>query len=318
MKNKHASFAEKVQKGEKVVLYELLPFPTNLTKRDIAHSVSFVTAMVKNFPIDAINIPEVREETRNGTRQGTEISKLEPRIVASYLQNDVDLIINRPIVYLPWSKQKKWLQETHNQFGINTIILVGGESRSIIYPGLSVTDAAATILRDFPQVFLGGITIPTRKGEAKRVLQKSLSGIEFFTTQVLYEAKAIKQFLKEYWELCQKQAVAAKMIVLSFAPATTARDVDLMKWLGVDIPKKTYEFLATGWLGMGRRSVQICKEILEEILEFVERHQIKIPLGLNVEHINRHNLESSFILLESLSQSYLGNQYVQRRNTFYE
>lgn len=317
-KNKNL-FAEKVKNGAKTILYELLPLPQNLSAEDIDSSFSLFAEMIKTFPVDAINVPEVREETRSGTRQEEEIVKLEPRKVCSHLQKhiDIDFVVNKPIVYHPWQKQKRWVFNTSKSFGIDNIILVGGESSSVQYPGLSVSEAAKEIQKEYPQIVLGGITIPTRHEEARRVLQKSLSGVTFFTSQIIYESSSVKKFLKDYWELCKQKEIQPKMIFLSFAPVAAPRDVNLLQWLGVVIPKDNHKLLTTGWLGMSWRSLKLCQEILEDILEFVERQSIRIPLGLNIEHINRHNLEASFILLEKLSTIYNRPAFAERRMPLY-
>jgi len=304
--NRQLSFVQKVRQGEKTTLYELLPLPRHLSKRDLAYSLSFLTRMLADFSVDAVNIPEVREETRNGDRGEAEIKKMEPRVLGSYLQQYPvrHVIVNRPIVYLPWEEQEKWLSETYTKFTIATLILVGGESSKVDYPGLSVESSARKIRQLFPEIFLGGITIPTRKGEAERVWQKSEAGIEFFTTQILYESAAVKQFLKDYWVLCKEKKTEPKMIFLSFAPVSTTRDMHLLSWLDVEISETTENLLKIGWLGMSGRSLHICQEVLEDILEFVENEKIAIPLGLNVEHVNRHNIELSFLLLKRLSKVY--------------
>jgi 5,10-methylenetetrahydrofolate reductase len=319
MKKKFTSFSEKVKNQQKVVMYELLPPPKDLSRKDLRRSFSLFSKMLHNYPVDAINIPEVREETRSGSRQGEEIIKLEPRTVCSYLQKhtDIDFIINRPIVYQPWKTQKKWFNSIHKKFGVKNIILVGGESSKVSYPGLSVTDAAVKITQEYPEVVLGGITIPTRRDESNRVLQKSLSGVTFFTTQIIYESFYIKKFLKDYWELCQKKEIEPKMIFLSFAPISNSADLKLLQWLGVNISKETLEVLTTGWFGMGWRSLQICQDTLEDILDFVSKQKIRIPLGLNIEHLNRHNLESSFILLERLCNVYTTPSFAERRSAVY-
>src|SRR5258706_14674246 len=97
-KIRHNTFGQKIKNGEKTILYELLPLPKDLSKKDISRSFSLFSKMIKNFPVDAINIPEVREETRSGVRQDAEIRKLAPHTVCSYLQKytDIDFIINRP------------------------------------------------------------------------------------------------------------------------------------------------------------------------------------------------------------------------------
>lgn len=314
MRKGDSGFAAKVRSGKKTIIYELLPPPKHLSHTDLERSFSLFSAMVKNFPIDAINVPEVREESRNGTRQDSQIVKLEPRKVCSLLRkyHVSEFIINRPVVYVEWEKQREWFQETYQNYGVHNYVLVGGESSAVTYPGLSVNQVARELIQlretNFPELLLGGITIATRENEAMRVWKKSLAGIEYFTTQVLYESDLIKQELKSYWEMCQQSEVAPKMIFLSFAPITSPADVKLLQWLGVRIPDETLEMLTTGWLGMGWRSLQICQDILEDILQFIDKERIRVPVGLNVEHINRHNLEPSFILLERLCEIYRGDE----------
>ncbi len=307
---KRKTFAQKVRNHEKTVLYEFLPPPKNLLEKDLASSLKIFSALVREHAIDAINIPEVREEERSGKRNTPSMVKLEPRVVSSYFRkyNDCDVVINRPVVYHSWNKQKQWLSETYHSYGIRNMVFVGGESSRVSYPGLSVADTSKTIFahhqKDFPDIFLGGITIPTRKNEADRVLKKAQAGIEFFTTQVLYESQKSKQFLVDYAKKCTKNKVIPKTIFLSFAPVVAPSDIDLLLWLGVEVSKKTAEKLKTGWIGMGFRSVAVCESVFLDIMQFVKKQHINVPLGLNVEHINRHNFEISFLLLNRLSDIY--------------
>ncbi len=305
------TFAQKVRRGEKVVLYEILPPPKNLSKADLQISFSLFAQILKNNPIDGVNLPEVREETRSGKRSTPELIKLEPRAVCSYLQKQgiSNLIVNRPVVYLPWEKQITWLKETYNKYNIYNFVLVGGESSKVSYPGPTVIEAARLITNklrsEFPKMFLGGITIPSRTNEAERVLTKTLAGIEFFTSQVIYDSTDIKRLLKEYWQLCRRKNIKPKMIFLSFAPATTLGDIELLRWLGVEIPQNTLKRLTAGWLGLGWRSIETCQDVFKDILDFVKTNAIGVPLGLNVGHINKHNFELSFILLKKLLKYYL-------------
>ncbi|MCL5435262.1 MAG: hypothetical protein M1405_02630 [Patescibacteria group bacterium] len=306
MKN---DFAKKVRRNEKTVLYELLPPPKNLPRSDLSQSIKLFSKMLSKYPVDAVNLPEVREETRSGSRNESELIKLEPTVVASYLQRykTPGIIINRPIVYETWEKQERWLRKAYS-LGIHNFVFVGGESSKFSYPGPSVIDAAKTVAsklnHEFPSIFLGGITIPNRKNEPTRILNKALAGIEFFTTQILYESESIKSLLNDYWGLCKAKNIRPKMIFLTFAPVTSYRDIELLTWLGVEIGQKTLKTLKIGWLGMGERSFKISEDILKDILSFVEREDIKVPLGLNVEHVKRHNFELSFVLLARLLNIY--------------
>lgn len=310
IQKKKKTFAQKVRNGGKIVLYEFLPPPKNLLEKDLTSSLKIFSALVKEHGVDAINIPEVREEERSGKRNAPTMVKLEPRVVSSYFKkfDDCDVVINRPVVYHGWKKQKKWLSDTYHEYGIRNMVFVGGESSRVSYPGLSVTDTARAIFSkhkaEFSDIFLGGITIPTRKNEADRVFKKSQAGIEFFTTQVLYEAEKSKKFLLNYAKLCKKAKVKPKTIFLSFAPVVAPSDIDLLVWLGVEVSKKTADKLKTGWIGMGFRSVAVCEKVLLDVLQFAKKQHIDIPIGLNVEHISRHNFELSFLLLNRLSDIY--------------
>lgn len=308
---KNTSFAQKVLDREAVILYELLPPPKDLPEEDLVQSLSLFAAKIKKYPVAAVNIPEVREETRCGERNGKKIEKCEPREVGEYLQEFGihDLIINRPVVYIPWNDQKNWLVETYKKYLIRNFVFVGGESHKIEYPGYSVSKAVQTVKQtlknQFPDILIGGITIPARNNEAGRVFNKTQAGIDFFSSQIIYEAETIKKLLKEYWELCRKAEILPKPIFLSFAPITMKRDIELLTWLGVQIPQKTCNYLSTGWLGMGWRSQKMCDDVLQEILEYRDKKQIPVPLGLNIGHVNRHNFEPSFELLDRLSKTIL-------------
>lgn len=304
------NFANKVRKGQKTILYELLPPPRKLPLEDLEISFDFFAKTLKKYSVDAVNIPEIIIEDTRRNRDDSILEKLEPINVVRYLykNNISNVIINRPIVHLPWENQRLWLKKTYTD-GVRNFIFVGGESSSINYPGLAVIDAAKTakteLKKELQNICLGGITIPSRKNEADRLVRKQLAGIDFFTTQVIYEPETIKKLIQDYWKTCRANKIAPKTIFLSFAPVATKRDIDFLTWLGVKIPKKTENYLKLGWFGIAERSFDTCEQILNEILLFSNKHSIQVPLGLNIEHINRHNFELSFLLLERLKNIYI-------------
>lgn len=306
------SLALKIRQGKSIILYELVPPSENKSPVDIEKSVSLIVSLFNNLPVDGINIPQVCEEKRNGERANKITEKIEPAILSNYLHvcDYMNIIINRPVVYLPWEEQKKWLKKTYDN-SLHNFVFVGGDSSKVNYPGKSVTETAIAITQDlqsdFPDILLGGITIPTRKNEAEKVIQKTLAGIEFFTSQIIYEPESVKELLQDYWILCLKNKLQPKMICLSFAPVTSKKDIDLLLYLGVKIPEKVYEELTTGWLGMGWRSLTICQNIINDVFHFMKKEGIRIPVGINVGYINRHNFEFSITFLEHLSAYYKKN-----------
>ncbi len=302
------SFAEAVKRGQ-AICYEFVPPSQSLSEEKLRGYFSDLATGLAPYPVSAIMLPEViEEENRADNEKRSVTAKLTPRVIASRLQayNTSEPLIARPIVYLPWEEQKKWLEESSSE-DIKNVILVGGDSSAKKYPGLSVTAAAREITHNFPSFFLGGITIPTRKHEAVRVAKKSLAGIQFFTTQILYESDAIKQLLKDYWDLCQRGEAEARMIILSFAPMTTLSNIQFMQSLGVAIPEETVYKLNEDTESIEDTSLQICENILKDILHYTKTEHIAIPLGLSIGHVTRANFGASIKLLDRLSTVYLEN-----------
>ena len=196
-------FRDKVRKPKRpVVAYEILPpREKDGTLNSYAERIS---SLLSQTHIDAINIPEVHEENARGLRPVKNLERAEAREFGRLLQDNVGIeaIVNRVTVHNDLDYQKGWIKETFYDYDIENLILVGGESSDIKYPGPSVNETSEYITRDLNagrfDFFCGGITIPSRKIESVRLLKKGSNGIEFFTTQVLYDAKKIKKMLKNY------------------------------------------------------------------------------------------------------------------------
>jgi len=300
-----------------VIFYELIP-PAKGADESVTHAYAECAAELVadcSTSIDAINLPEIRTERREAERTHPYEPKTDQREFARQFKatfgNTVELVVNRCTVYEEWEVQQTWLEETNETFGIQNIILVGGESSKVRYPGPSVTEMACSIHYVYGKTFFcGGITIPTRrhrnpsKDEAHRLLHKGRHGLEYFTSQVLYEPQGIQQLLLDYDRLCKAQGEPAKRILLSFAPVSSRKDLSFLRWLGVYVPKDVESTLLKANIGIGWRSLKTACQILNHILAFVEEHQIDVPLGLNVEHITRQNFELSKQFIEELGVHY--------------
>lgn len=225
----------KIMANEKpVVLYELIPPSGNVDDISRQAYMECAVELTKStcIPVDAFNLPEIRSEHRNGKRPSKFIQKHDPRQFAyqlkSEISSEIDVVVNHCTVYEDIKTQEKWLEATCDTYGIENIILVGGESHKIRYPGPSVQQMAKLIQdRGHSGIFFGGITIPTRRqtitsnDEPTRMLNKTNAGINFFTSQVLYDADNMKRLLKDYNEICINDDVLPKRIFLSFAPVSS-------------------------------------------------------------------------------------------------
>ena len=302
-------FRDKVRKPKRpVVAYEILP--PREKDGTLNSYAEIISSLLSQTHIDAINIPEVHEENARGLRPVKNLERAEAREFGRLLQDNVGIeaIVNRVTVHNDLDYQKDWIKETFYDYDIENLILVGGESSDIKYPGPSVNETSEYITRDLNagrfDFFCGGITIPSRKIESVRLLKKGSNGIEFFTTQVLYDGKKIKKMLKYYDDVCKENNVLPRRILLSFAPVSSKKNIDFLKWLGVEIPSQTEKRLTNKKTSMSDESLEIASEILKGILNNNEKLGITVPIGLNVEHIMSYNFQSSINMLQELSKIY--------------
>jgi len=302
-------FRDKVRKPKRpVVAYEILP--PREKDGTLNSYAEIISSLLSQTHIDAINIPEVHEENARGLRPVKNLERAEAREFGRLLQDNVGIeaIVNRVTVHNDLDYQKSWIKETFYDYDIENLILVGGESSDIKYPGPSVNETSEYITRDLNagrfDFFCGGITIPSRKIESVRLLKKGSNGIEFFTTQVLYDGKKIKKMLKYYDDVCKENNVLPRRILLSFAPVSSKKNIDFLKWLGVEIPSQTEKRLTNKKTSMSDESLEIASEILKGILNNNEKLGITVPIGLNVEHIMSYNFQSSINMLQELSKIY--------------
>ena len=288
-----------------VVVYEILPpRQKDGTLNSYAENIS---SLLSQTHIDAINIPEVRDEVARGERPVKNQIRAEPREFGKLLQDivGIEAIVNRVVVHQELEKEMEWFEETYTNFEIENLITVGGESRKIKYPGPSVNMALKAIKDNSKlDILCGGISIPSREKESLSLIEKSTNGSEFFTTQVLYDSSKIIKMISHYQKRCDEQNTFPRRLLLSFAPVSSKKNIDFLKWLGVEIPSETESFLNENEKNMVERSMEISVGVLEETLSFLNENKIVVPIGLNVEHIMSYNFQSSIEMLQELARIY--------------
>ena len=288
-----------------VVVYEILPpREKDGTLNSYAANIS---SLLSQTHIDAINIPEVRDEVARGARPIKNQLRAEPREFGKLLQDIVGIesIVNRVVVHQNLEKEMRWFEETYHNYEIENLITVGGESREIKYPGPSVNEALETIKQNQElDILCGGISIPSREKESLRLIEKSSYGSEFFTTQVLYDSSKIIKMISHYQKRCNEMSTFPRRLLLSFAPVSSGKNIDFLKWLGVDIPNETEKKLRDDSQKMSDRSMQITVDILNDTLKYLNDNKIVVPIGLNVEHIMSYNFQASIEMLQELARIY--------------
>ena len=288
-----------LDRARPVTLYELVPPTTRLPH---AEERILERAKAVHGLVDAINIPEIVDETRSEPRRTASLDRIEPRRLAQRIQEEYSLetIVNRCVVRDP--DPMSWLEVTRKHYGIRNLVLVGGDSSKVSYPGPSVGQAASLIREQGFDFLLGGITIPSRAQEIDRVRGKGERGIRFFTTQVLLDSTDIVGMIRA------SQGLEAR-IVLSFAPVSDPRDLEFLRWLGVEISAEVENLLMDGEKGQQRarqdcleRSIELAARVLTDVFENLPPSPPSI--GLMVGHINQRNYGTSLRMLERLREIY--------------
>tara|TARA_B100001996_G_C18662283_1_gene593535 strand:+ start:1425 stop:2369 length:945 start_codon:yes stop_codon:yes gene_type:complete len=300
---------DKIKKPQRpVVAYEILP--PREKDGTLNSYAEIISSLLSQTHIDAINIPEVHDENSRGQRPVLNQKRGEPREFGRLLQDivGIEAIVNRVVVHEPFDDQLKWIETTNKEYEIENMIIVGGESSSIKYPGPTVNDILGKISREYNSnggdIFCGGIAIPSRDKESFNLIKKAKQGSEFFTTQVLYDSSKIIKMINHYQKQCDEMKTFPRRLLLSFAPVSSQKNIDFLKWLGVQIPHETERYLQARPGSMIERSLDVAIEVLNDTLGYISDNNLKVPIGLNVEHIMSYNFQSSIEMLQELARIY--------------
>jgi len=253
--------------------------------------------------LDAIDVPELIDENHDGRPY---YRTADPRQIGRQLAERVhrDVVVNKVVAHLPSEAALvAWTRETL-EAGIRHVVLVGGSSRYIPYPGPQVIEAdraCAVLLRERGG-HLGNIAIPQRQGEAHRMLAKTRAGATFFTTQILFDSESLRRTLREYDALCQKAGVPAAAVLLSFAPLSDETDAEFVRWLGADIPEAAERWILNGdESSAGDRAIEQARRVWSDTRSGADVDGLSLPLGINVEQLTQRHLEVALRMLSELS-----------------
>lgn len=285
------------------VIFEILPPPSTWSDEKISKWCLDVSNLLKKEGLLTITIPEIIQESRVGERNVEFIPKIDNMHFASMLKQhyrSLVVIPNKICVKLTKYQLSEWIEHVYSK-GIRHVVLVGGERSDTNYPGYSVEEATLYVKKHFPEMKVGGITIFTRKGEAKRLLRKIEAGMDFFFSQIIFEASNMKHIVLSLLKLCQKEGFNMPQIYLSLALASKVSDVEFMKWLGVEFPSAVLSYLEEEQEeSVENCSMEVVDMLLDEIFAFMEKD--KINLGFNIEHVMYTNLHLSEKLFKDIKK----------------
>lgn len=307
--------------GDRPLLFELIPPTTDADSSFHREREEHLTNLSNTLDIGALNLPEVQEESKKdekGERKSDFKERVPPRQYARQLREQfpsLDFAINRVIVQETKDKQKQWLRETFHDFGIENIVVVGGESSEIDYPGPSVTEGNRMIKQELnnngndgysPTDFrVGNICISTRRkddfDEPDRMMKKIRSGADFFTTQIVAERESPLSLMEDFSRALEQESMEPPFIFWSFSPIAQQKDVDFLRWLGVNIPDGVESNILDSDSPV-EASIAHARDIWEELNELNESLPVTIPMGINVSFMGDRNFGNAIDLADVLQR----------------
>ncbi|MGQ9706680.1 MAG: hypothetical protein ACUVWP_06740 [bacterium] len=283
------------------LIFEVIPPPISWSLERIQEWAVRASDILRKKSILFLNLPEVVSEIR-GERTVPFVEKMDnllfSDIVKKYLDN-VKPIINKICVRIKKTEFHKWVDNAFKK-GVRHIILVGGESSTIKYPGYSVLMASDYVQKRYFDINIGAITILTRRGEAEKMVEKMKLGVDFFVSQIIFETANMKQALINLKRITEEEGIPMPKIYISLTPASKIKDIEFMKWLGVEFPSAVLSYLTEDESKVETRSFEILDRTIDEIINFMVKEKIK--LGFNVEHVMYNNLELSERLIEQIKE----------------
>ncbi len=269
---------------------------------------AMVTELVRTLRLvprlDGIDVPELIDENHDGRpyyRSGD--TRGFAKRVGDAIEREV--VVNKVVAHLPSSDAvAAWAQESV-QRGVRHVVLVGGSSRYIPYPGPSVIDADRIVRDAIAESggLLGNIAIPQRTGEAHRMLTKTRSGARFFTTQIVFDSESVLKMLREYDLLCRQSGLPPAAVVLSVAPIADEGDAEFVRWLGADIPEAAERTILNGDETLAsQRSIDRALAVFREVRDGTQRAGTEVSVGINVEQISQRHLASAGEMLSAFAR----------------
>jgi 5,10-methylenetetrahydrofolate reductase len=286
------------------LFFEPVPPTARAPPARAAAAVDAIADLVAAVPrIDALDVPELVDENHEGRPL---YRSADPRAFARTLAERTgrEAVVNKVVAHLAnGAEVEQWTRETL-AVGLRHVVLVGGTSRYIPYPGPAVfeADRICRPLLEAAGGLVGNIAIPQREGEAHRMLAKTRAGAAFFTTQIVFDADATFRMVQQYDRLCRQASLIASPVLLSFAPLVDEQDAEFVRWLGADVPDAAERAILEGDEGGAvERTVARALEVWESVRDRVRRESVEVPLGVNVEQISARHLEHARSMVTALA-----------------
>lgn len=289
-----------------ILLYGITPPKVKHTSEEIEVIAKKHVERISKLDIDGLVLYDIQDESdrTDEKRPFPFIKTLNPcEYSKKYLQDlKTPRIVYRAVGNYTAERFTTWLEET-KQSQVHSVF-VGAASHEQ-QNNITLREAYSLKREVNDNLCLGGITIPERHtkkhNEHERVFAKIDSSCEYFITQCVYDLEAAKIFLSDYAKYSKENNKEMVPIIFTLTPCGSAKTLDFMKWLGINIPNYLEEDLKDSG-NILEESVRLSKMFFEELYIFGKKRGI--PVGCNVESvaIRKEEIDASVDLLNEVKK----------------
>ncbi len=295
-----------------ILLYGITPPKVKHTSEEIEVIAKKHVERISKLDIDGLVLYDIQDESdrTDEKRPFPFIKTINPcEYSKKYLQDlKTPRIVYRAVGNYTAERFTAWLEET-KQSQVHSVF-VGAASHEQ-QNNITLREAYSLKREVNDNLCLGGITIPERHtkkhNEHERVFAKIDSSCEYFITQCVYDLEAAKIFLSDYAKYSKENNKEMVPIIFTLTPCGSAKTLDFMKWLGINIPNYLEEDLKDSG-NILEESVRLSKMFFEELYIFGKKRGI--PVGCNVESvaIRKEEIDASVDLLNEVKKIIKDNE----------
>jgi hypothetical protein len=294
-----------LQPSTDLVFYSLTPPKVNMDPERVKSIASKQVERLRGLPIDGLLLYDIQDESSRTEKERT--FAFTPTITPEdyskhYLATlPVPKVIYKSIGNLTKDQFAGWLLANQD---VQSAVFVGASShQQVEATNFKLNDAYELKARYAESWLLGGVTIPerhTKKGdEHLRIFSKADKGCRFFVSQCVYSLNDTKNLLSDYYYSAVDNEKALSPIIFTLAPCGSLKTLQFMEWLGIEVPKWLFNDLKHS-KDILVASIETCKHIAVEIMNFAEGK--KIPIGFNIESVSikKEEIEAASELLKDV------------------
>ena len=289
-----------------IILYGITPPKVNHTEEEIQDIAKRHIERISKLNVDGLVLYDIQDESdrTDEKRPFPFIKTINPcEYSKNYLQElETPRIVYRAVGNYTPKRFTAWLEDTKQ--GQVHSVFVGAASHEQ-QNNITLKEAYALKREVNNNLCLGGIAIPERHmkkhDEHLRVFSKKNNSCEYFITQCVYDLHAAKTFLTDYAKYAKEHNYEMVPIIFTLTPCGSAKTLDFMKWLGINVPNYLEEDLKDSG-DILHESVKLSRDIFEELYKYGTKKGI--PIGCNIESvaIRKAEIEASVELLDEVKK----------------